>query len=158
MGPFQILEYIGQQAYKLELPPTMAQLHPVFHISLLEPYRARPGFQPPAVKELKEGNWEVEAIIAHQDHTRQPQYLIKWLSWPNKYNKWKYKAELKNCQQLLDKYHKRNTPALQPKHKQKASTAAKTQPALKQSRGRPKGSKNKTTLAVKTAAYIQGEA
>ena len=152
MGPFQILERVGQQAYKLELPPAMARLHPVFHVSLLEPYKSRPGFQPPAVEELEEGSWEVEAIVAHQDRAGQPQYLIKWLGWPNEYNEWKYEAELENCQQLLDEYRKRDTPASQPKRRRKASAAAETQPALKRSRGRPKGSKNKLTLAVRTAA------
>jgi hypothetical protein len=44
MGLFQILERVGQQAYKLELPPAMAQLHPVFYVSLLEPYKLRPRF------------------------------------------------------------------------------------------------------------------
>jgi hypothetical protein len=56
IGPFQILECIGQQTYRLELPLTITQLHPVFHVSLLEPYRACPEFQPLAVKELKEGS------------------------------------------------------------------------------------------------------
>ena len=39
LGPFKVLERIGLQAYRLELPPTMRHIHNVFHISLLEPYK-----------------------------------------------------------------------------------------------------------------------
>src|SRR5262249_3794674 len=38
LGPFRILEKIGTRAYKLELPPSMGRIHPVFHVSLLEQY------------------------------------------------------------------------------------------------------------------------
>ena len=34
-GPYPIIERIGTQAYKLQIPPSM-KFHPVFHISLLE--------------------------------------------------------------------------------------------------------------------------
>ena len=48
--------------------------------------------------------------------------------------------------------------ALQPKYKQKASTATEIQPILKKGRGYPKGLKNKLVLAVKVIVYIQGKA
>ena len=51
LGPFKILEVVGesQMAFKLELPPQM-RIHPVFHASLLEPYKANtlPGHIQPA--------------------------------------------------------------------------------------------------------------
>ena len=66
----------------------MAWLQPIFYISLLKPYRVCPRFQPLAVKELKKGSQKIKVIVAYQDYTRQLQYLIKQLKWPNKYNKW----------------------------------------------------------------------
>ena len=41
LGPFPVLEQIGSSAFRLELPSGM-NIHPVFHVSLLEPHVANP--------------------------------------------------------------------------------------------------------------------
>jgi len=67
-GPFKVLEVKqGEQAFKLERSPRW-KIHPIFHVSLLQPYRAsaREGReQPPRVQEDIEGDleWEVERIV-----------------------------------------------------------------------------------------------
>ena len=38
IGPFRIEKCVGKQAYRLTLPDTY-RMHPVFHVSLLEPYK-----------------------------------------------------------------------------------------------------------------------
>ncbi|WMV49230.1 hypothetical protein MTR67_042615 [Solanum verrucosum] len=38
MGPYRISKRIGNGAYELELPPELAAVHPVFHISMLKKY------------------------------------------------------------------------------------------------------------------------
>ncbi|XP_061370973.1 uncharacterized protein LOC133313590 [Gastrolobium bilobum] len=37
-GPFEILNRVGEVAYRLKLPPS-AQIHDVFHVSMLHPFR-----------------------------------------------------------------------------------------------------------------------
>ena len=40
IGPYEILERIGPMAYCLELPPKLAKLHNVFHVSMLRRYHS----------------------------------------------------------------------------------------------------------------------
>ena len=40
IGPYEILERIGLVAYRLALPPELANLHDVFHVSMLRKYRS----------------------------------------------------------------------------------------------------------------------
>ena len=40
IGPYEILERVGLVAYQLALPPELAKLHDVFHVSMLRRYRS----------------------------------------------------------------------------------------------------------------------
>ena len=40
IGPYEILERIGYVAYRLALPLELANLHDVFHVSMLRKYRS----------------------------------------------------------------------------------------------------------------------
>ncbi|XP_042415172.1 uncharacterized protein LOC122004331 [Zingiber officinale] len=42
IGPFQILERIGEVAYRLALPPSLTKVHDVFHVSMLRKYVPHP--------------------------------------------------------------------------------------------------------------------
>ena len=42
MGPYEIVERIGEVAYQLRLPPELARIHDVFHVSMLRKYLADP--------------------------------------------------------------------------------------------------------------------
>ena len=42
MGPYEIVERIGEVAYRLRLPPDLAKIHDVFHVSMLRNYIADP--------------------------------------------------------------------------------------------------------------------
>ena len=38
IGPFEILSRVGEEAYKLALPPCLSVVHHVFHVSMLRKY------------------------------------------------------------------------------------------------------------------------
>ena len=42
VGPFKILQRVGQVAYKLQLPSTLGGMHNVFHVSRLKKYNPDP--------------------------------------------------------------------------------------------------------------------
>ncbi|XP_059631134.1 uncharacterized protein LOC132274009 [Cornus florida] len=42
IGPFEILDRVGEVAYKLALPPLMDRVHNVFHVSMLQKYEPDP--------------------------------------------------------------------------------------------------------------------
>ena len=42
MGPYEIVERIGEVAYQLRLPPDLARIRDVFHVSMLRKYMADP--------------------------------------------------------------------------------------------------------------------
>ena len=42
VGPFEILERVGEVTYRLALPPALEGIHPVFHVSQLRMYIADP--------------------------------------------------------------------------------------------------------------------
>ena len=44
IGPFDILERVGEVAYRLALPPQLSGIHDVFHISMLRRYMPDPSY------------------------------------------------------------------------------------------------------------------
>lgn len=104
VGPFFISKQISPVNFRLELPKD-AKIHPVFHVSLLEP--ADP--ETPIQKDFHyqdDGNdeWEVEKIITHRGKGPDKEYLVKWLDYPSSENTWEPVTNLTNCRQLLSQY------------------------------------------------------
>jgi hypothetical protein len=58
IGPFEILERVGELAYRLALPPALDGVHPVFHVSQLRQYVPDPSHR-----------LNYEELVVEPDHT-----------------------------------------------------------------------------------------
>ena len=113
LGPFLISEVISKTNYRLSLPETI-RIHPVFHISLLEP--AHPDadtklvrFQD-SIKVIPENEeeYEVEQILDTREKGRKIEYLIHWKGYRHDEDTWEPLKNLTHCQQLVRQFHLRN--------------------------------------------------
>ena len=103
--PFFISEQISPVNYRLALPKD-AKIHPVFHISLLEPADPRTPIQKDFHYQADgEDEWDVEKIITHRGKGQGMRYLVKWLGYPDSENTWEPITNLTNCRQLVREYH-----------------------------------------------------
>ena len=111
IGPFKILERIGQQAYRLALPQKYDRLHNVFSISLLEPWKPRAGDKTAAMPlpalEEDPGEWEVEAVKDKAKRKGEVYYLVKWAGWPVEYNQWVPAEDMENAREVIQDYEKK---------------------------------------------------
>jgi len=92
IGPYSIVERIGTQAYRLQLPQSL-KVHPVFHVSLLEPYKpntivGRLQEPPPPVISKEDIEYEVEEILDSKFIRKSLFYLVKWKGYPISDNSW----------------------------------------------------------------------
>ena len=106
VGPFLINEVKGPSNYRLDLPKD-SRIHPVFHISMLEPADAEIPLQTTFHFEPQEDNeFEVEKILQQ----RGQRYFVKWKGYPDSDNTWEPKAHLKNAPDLLRRFHQKDSP------------------------------------------------
>ena len=118
IGPFTIIEKVGEVAYKLELPRTMS-IHPVFHVSKLRLYKDQsekfPSRLPditrplPIVRESNEQmEWEVDRIVDHRyrgkGKSKRLEYLVLWKGYPDYERTWQKEIDLKNAPAVIKDY------------------------------------------------------
>jgi hypothetical protein len=94
-GPFPITKVISDVVFKLKLlyQWLKRKVHPVFHMSLLSPYKKteehEPNFlEPPpeVIKGVEE--YEVEMILGDKTIRKKHHYLIKWKGYADAHNSW----------------------------------------------------------------------
>jgi len=107
IGPFRVLERIGNQAYRLALPNSYSRLHDVFPIQLLERYRRRKDdnslMTMPELEDPQD-EWEVEEVLEKRKIKDTIHYLVKWTGWPSEYNSYEPANHLENAPQAITAY------------------------------------------------------
>ena len=116
LGPFKILQVVSPLAMKLDLPKDMSALHPVFHVSLLEPapkdqIKGRRQPPPEPVQVLDDLQWEVKAILDSKIVRKNVQYLVEWLGFEdddNERQSWQPWHNVEGSKDLLREFHSRH--------------------------------------------------
>ena len=90
VGPFQIKRKISRAAYELSLPEKWS-IHPVFHVSLLKPWResvwsSPVDLQPADIEPMREPVYEVEKLLrwrkVQKGRKTIREYLVTWTGYP----------------------------------------------------------------------------
>lgn len=104
-GPFPIIEVISDNAYKLQLTPPFARVHPVFNITLLRRFnpdeikeRPKPMQPLPTIDEEGEEVYEVERILDSRDRRGRREYLVSWKDFGPEHNSWELVKNLTGAQ------------------------------------------------------------
>lgn len=106
VGPFQITERIGPLAYHLDLGTRYHRVHPVFHVSLLKPFRAGgDGYPHPTAAYVEdEVEWEVSGILRHKGRGQGRRYLVTYTGYDESEACWLSEDDLVHAQDILKKY------------------------------------------------------
>jgi len=101
-GPHKIIEHPTPNTYRLELPPALSRIHPVFNSSQLKPFKEdnvrftnRPRInRPPAIIVQGEEKHLVEDIKAYRVRRGVGEFLIRWAGFPDSDSTWRPMKEV----------------------------------------------------------------
>ncbi|SLM33715.1 reverse transcriptase domain protein [Lasallia pustulata] len=143
LGPFRIKKTLGPDVYKLELPKSM-KIHPVFHITVLEP--AHPSIpvetQVPTLEtDNNDKEYVVEKVLQSQLVDGQLQYLVKWKGYSMDDNTWEPASQFTSKKVLQDfhRHHPEQPKTVMPQGNRTGNPPERTSRAATQrpTRGRP---------------------
>jgi hypothetical protein len=119
-GPFKVIDAINPVLFRLELPLQWKQkkVHPVFHASLLSPYREMEEHgvnfpEPPPDLVEGEEEYEVEQVLGSRRHgcRKKLQYLLRWKGYSQAHDSWE-SADQVHAPELVDRFHRENPEAI----------------------------------------------
>ena len=112
VGPFRVLQKIGETVYMLDLSggchrQALRNIHDVFHVSLLRPHRDNGlGTDIPPIDVNEEVEFEVETILKHRQIRGEDQYLVRWKGSDQSEDMWLNETQLEHSAQLLEDYRR----------------------------------------------------
>lgn len=109
LGPFKVINKISDTNYQLSLPQGI-RIHPVFHISLLEPAHKDAEETQDCIKvAIQEPEYQVKQILDSRfSQQKTPEYLIKQEGYKHSENTQEPIKHLSHCQEELQRYHRQN--------------------------------------------------
>ncbi|MBW0532975.1 hypothetical protein O181_072690, partial [Austropuccinia psidii MF-1] len=112
LGPLEALKKIGSHAYHLKFPPQWKSVHPVFHVSLLEPVKHstipnQHQLPPPPVLVEEQEEWEVAQVLDSKLKRGKLLYLVEWegFSEDPERTTWEPASNLTDSPDLVKDFH-----------------------------------------------------
>ncbi|XP_070009581.1 uncharacterized protein [Nicotiana sylvestris] len=104
IGPFEVLQRIGEVAYKLALPSSLSSVHPVFHVSMLRKYVGNPShvLNSRAVQLDGDLTYDVELVATLEWQVRKlrskdiASVKMQWRSRPVEEATWETEGEMRS--------------------------------------------------------------
>jgi hypothetical protein len=123
-GPFPIEKIVNPVTFRLTIPTSWSsRIHPVFHASLLTPYRETaahgPNFTRPPPDLIGPDNaeeWEVAQVLDSRFYRGKLQYFVSWVGYPSSDNMWLPASALANSADLVASFHRSHPSAASPTH------------------------------------------
>ena len=119
LGPYPIERAVSDVAYKLRLPPSLSRLHPIFHVSLLEPYHDPSDFHAhaspmPFVLDTDNAP-SIHSILNSRRLGQRYEYLVRWEKSSSDEDSWIPLSDIPSMyNELLDRFHRRHPRSLCP--------------------------------------------
>ena len=118
IGPFKITRIVNDNAYELDLPPSM-RIHPVINANRLKlyhdgsqsfPTRPNPNPRPPPKLTADNGDevYEAEYLMAKRGSGRRAEYLVKWIGYDRYESTWEKAIQLqREVPRLIRQFERR---------------------------------------------------
>src|SRR5690606_26351257 len=113
LGPYKIIERIGDLDYRLELPPSLSRIHPVFHVDKLSPWKGNDvnGILPPPPEPVElegELEYEVHDILDSRwrgrGKNRKLEYLVSWKGYGSTDDTWEPEENLEHAPEIVKEF------------------------------------------------------
>jgi Chromo (CHRromatin Organisation MOdifier) domain len=115
LGPFDIIACAGSRSFTLRLPDHFRSVHPVFHVSMLEPATPneipdRVQSPPPPITIEGEPEYEISEILdskIDRHYKCKLQYLVRWTGYEgtDKESSWISASELNHTSESISNFH-----------------------------------------------------
>ena len=122
LGPYVVKWVISCSAYRLKLPMSFGNIHPVFSVTLLRPFEGdsiaerqerHPLLPPPIVCDGIE-EYKVEKILDSQMFHRKIEYLVCWKGYGVEEDEWRPVRDVQGSKQLITEFHRSHPQAPHP--------------------------------------------